>query len=311
MKTTLTQEVIMRYIKTMKLVVVVLLTTAVCFAENYTVSLYFEQPEEALNTLFRTQVFPHPVGDHNGDTYDIYLWDPVIDIEPGIVSFSFTIHADLVIGGTPTHYTYTFDLPLVIPSGELSINGIIAFLEGIPDQINSMDGPQWVKDIIIAEYEGLELMLYPNSLLEDANDAIPGFIDITVTDISFSWEAQTNLLRYTLSVDIDASPPIIIGQWKEDGSFYLFRFHSNVETQILFIGVYSLTGEGEDSNPDVLLIPGEWSDPVSIFWANVIPSGNYRCKVLFGSPYGWFAVCYSFNNRGESGWNNMSIASTL
>lgn len=301
----------MRYIETVKLVVVVLLTTAVCFAENYTVSLYFEQPEEALNTLFRTQAFPHPVGDHNGAAYDIYLWDPVIDIKPGTVSFLFTIHADLIVSGNPQHYTYAFDIPLAIPSGELSVSGIIAFLEGIPAQINSMDGPQWVKDIIIAEYEGLELTVYPNSLLEDANASIPGFIDVEVTDISFSWEALTDLLQYTLSVDITANTPLITGQWQEDGSYYLFRFHPNVETQVLFIGVYNVHGNGEDSDPDMLLTPNVWSDPIRISFGNVIASANYRCKVLFGSPYGWFAVYYSFSNLGQSGWNYMSITSTI
>jgi len=301
----------MRYIETVKLAIVVLLTTVACFAENYTVTLYFEQTEEALTTLFRTQLFPHPLGDYNGDAYDIYLWDPAIDIEPGIVSFLFTIHADLVIGGNPQHYTYAFDIPLAIPSGELSVSGIITFLEGIPGQINSMDGPQWVKDIIIAEYEGLELTVYPNSLLEDANASIPGFIDVTVIDISFSWEALADLLQYTLSVNVDANAPLIIGQWQEDGSYYLFRFHPNVETQVLFIGVYDLVGWGDDNDPGVVLIPDEWSYAVSIYWAISIPNGNYRCKVLFGQPYGWFAVYYSFNNVDQSGWNYMSITSTI
>ena len=281
-------------------------------AENYTVSLYFEQTEEALTTLIKTQVFPHPIGDHNGDGYDIYLWEPNIDIEPNSASFQCTIYADVTVSGNLQHYTYTFDIPLNIPSGELSISGIISILEGIPDQITSMEGPQWVKDIIIAEYEGLELTVYPNSLLEDANASIPGYIDVEVTDISYSWEAMTDLIRYTISVDIDANTPWITGEWQEDGSYYLFHFNSNIETQVLFIGVYTLLGESESNNPELVLNPDEeWSDSISIYWANTIPSGHYRCKVLFGSTYGWFAVYYSFNNASQSGWNDMFITDSI
>ena len=101
----------MEYLKTVKAAVVFFVFTTVCVAENYTVSLYFEQTENALSTLFRTQAFPHPIGDHNGDDYDIYIWNPTIDIEPGYVNFIFTIYADVVINGVPTQYTYPFNIP--------------------------------------------------------------------------------------------------------------------------------------------------------------------------------------------------------
>jgi len=53
---------------------------SISIAETYNLSLYFEQTEEALSTLFRAQVFPHPLGDHDGDDYDIYLCTAVQDV---------------------------------------------------------------------------------------------------------------------------------------------------------------------------------------------------------------------------------------
>ncbi len=305
----------MKHLLPLKAIAIGLILNVICFADNYTISLYFEQTEDALSTLFRTQGFPHPLGNHDGDDYDIYLWNPAIDIEPGTVNFNFTIYADIVIAGTPIQYDYLFNIPLNIPSGELSITGIITFLEGIPAQINGMDGPQWVKDIIIDEYEGLELTVYPNSLLEDANASIPELMDITVGDIAFTWEASTDLLRFSLTVEVVGNSPWINGQWKEitGTARYDVRFNSNVEEEVLFVGIYNiLGGHGETENPGITTTPEVWSNPVGVDWNyNNIPSGQYRCKVLFGSTYGWFAIYYVFSNLGESGWNPMSIYQTL
>jgi hypothetical protein len=294
------------------LILIFLIGTAVQ-AEEYTVSLYFEMTESSLNTLFRTQVYPHPVGVHNGEAYEIMLWDPAIEVVPGEVRFHFTIHANVDVGEDVIQYDYPFIVPLAIPSGTLSVSGIFTFLEGIPDQINAMEGPQWLKDIIIAEYEGLELTVYPNSLLEDANASIPGFIDVTVTDISFTGQALTDLLRFTLSVDVTGNAPDIQGQWEDADDVYRVRFQSNIEIDVLFVGIYSLLGgSGENDEPGLTLNPGVWSDPIGVdLPGNTIASGQYRCKVLFGSPYGWFAVYYVFNNFGETGWNDMSIYLTL
>jgi len=84
----------MIFFKPIKVAAVILIITAACYAENYNVSVYFEQTEEALNTLFRAQAFPHPIGDHNGNDYDIYMWDPTVDLEVGMINFNFTIYAN-------------------------------------------------------------------------------------------------------------------------------------------------------------------------------------------------------------------------
>ncbi len=300
-----------QFIKT-KLIAIGIILISMSFADNYSISIYFEQPEEALNTLLRTEVLPHPIGNHDGNDYDIYVWNPNIDIESNVVNISFTVYANAVIGGTPIQFDYPFILPLNIPEGELSISGIISYLEGIPAQIDSMDGPQWIKDIIIAEYEGLELTVYPNSLLEGCNASIPDFVDLTVNNITFTWEALTDLLQFSLIVDIEGNPPDIDGQWYESNGNYSLRFNSNVSTDVLYIGIYNVWGQSsENENVNISLSPDEWSNGIGMAWGNNIPSGQYRCKVLFGSEYGWFAVYYVFNNLGDSGWNPMVVTQTM
>jgi len=307
----------MRCLSTFKLISIFILITTFSYAENFTISLYFEQTEEALNNLFKAQAFPHPIGDHNGDSFDIYLWEPQIELETGTVRFVFTIRADLIINGTQQHYSTSCDIPLSIPSGELSVSGITTLLEGISDQISSMDGPQWVKDIINSKYEGLELTLYPGSLLEAANASIPGFIDVSVGDIHFIPEVLPDLIRYTLSIDIEGNSPFILGRWSRVSgrTHFDFTFNPNIDTNVLYIGVYTSFGTevNEVEFTDKAINANEWSDTIRINSSNqtIIPLGYYYCKVLFGTSYGWFGVNYGFNNSESIDNGALIIQGTL
>jgi len=307
----------MKHIIPVKAIVVGLILNAICLADNYTISLYFEQTEDALSTLFRTQVFPHPLGNHDGDAYDIYLWNPSIDIEPGVVNFNFEIYVDVVIAGMPIQYNYPFIIPLNIPSGELSITGIITFLEGIPTQINSMDGPQWVKNIIIDEYEGLELTVYPNSLLEAANESIPNFVDVTVNNASYTWEALSDLLQYSISIETIVNPPLITTEvWAgifEDPNddYYSFRFNTNVRNTVIQIVDYICCGNSAYvSYPDRVLIPDV---PETINYQGNFGEGWHNITFYFASDYGWFGIRYFFYGSNNMNWTDLTayISETL
>lgn len=126
---------------------------SIALAGTHTTSISFEQSESALNALAKTQVFPHPIGiyfDGNDEyTYDIYVWNPAIDIEPSTVTFTCTVYADLWLFDEEFHFQYPLSLSLDFPQVDVSITGIITFLEGIPEQIENMDGEEWLKDIIV------------------------------------------------------------------------------------------------------------------------------------------------------------------
>ncbi|GEM_PF-2367397 len=299
----------MKYIKPVQAIAFGLILNAICLADNYTVTLQFEQTEEALSTLFRAQVFPHPLGVHNGDDYDIYLWNPDIDIEPGVVKFNFTIFADVVIGGTPIQYNYPFSLPLNIPAGELSITGIIAFLEGIPAQINSMDGPQWVKDIIIAEYEGLELTVYPNSLLEDANANIPESWDLTVGNFGFTWAAETNLLKFTVFTEIESKPLTINSEYKRGDTWIGIRMNPNVPLTVLGYNIVLIGGTmwTNDRDLNLNLTPNTYEGNAFYidFGTTVGSGGDWRLEVSLGSDYGLWIYTYTFTAEYNY-WSTLS-----
>jgi hypothetical protein len=276
-------------------------------ANEYSVSLYFEQSESALTSLFRAEAFPHPIGYHNGDHYDIYLWEPVIDIEPGVVNFIFTINADVVINGNSYTYQYPFTIPLIIPSVNISVSGVATILNGISDQIDSMEGPQWVKDIIIDEYEGLSITTLPDQVLEDASSSIPDGIDVGVVDFACSFEVIQDKLLYTITLSYDVTAPWFEGWYNEYTDQISFRFKSNVRREIKYFTIYDIAGDPVPgstlSNPGIILTPNEWS---YINLGGDLWPGKYFANVIFCSEYGWTGIVFSFFDNETTIWRQMT-----
>ncbi len=294
-----------------KIALSVMLCTLVT-AESFTVNLSFEQPEDALNTLLSTQVFPNPVGQYNGDDYNIYLWYPTVDIESGSVTFTCTIFADLVIGGVDFQYSYPLSFSLTFPSVDVSTSDITALITGISSQISSMDGPQWVKDIIINTYEGLELTAYPDYLLDVSSDLIPDYLDIEITNIGFSYVANTDVLVFTLYFTMD-SEPISIQCYTRTGDpryyYYRYKVYNNSDYPITLHGYYITTTNGTyityDYNVQQTIAAndnGEFS--IYLGDAGVDLRYTWKLQLYFGTENGeWI---YSYTTGSTSSYTLVS-----
>jgi len=278
-------------------------------SEQYTVNLYFELHEEALSELFKTQVFPHPVGYHGNDQYDIYLWNSSVDIEPGVVDFNFTITADAMINGVQLQYDYPLTIPLNFPQVDVSITGIISLIEGIPALINTMDGHQWIKDIIITEYEALELIVYPNELLEAANEDIPDALDITIGNFGFNWMADLDVLRFTFYTQVVSNRIFVITEAVTGEGEYTnmgIRMIPNVHLTLFGYNIQTLLGRYHtfDYALDMTLTPDAINE-INIDFGEGIETSNYwELELFFGSNYGLWIYSYSFS--GPSNWTTIS-----
>ena len=273
---------------------------SVVFAGTHMISISFEQSESALNALIKTPVFPHPVGiyeDGDGEyEYDIYLWEPEIDIEPNSVTISCTIYADVWFYDEEFHYQYPLLLTLDFPEVDVSITGIISLLEGIPGQIENMDGEEWLKDIIIDEYENLELVAYPNNLLNDVNGSIP--FDITLNTAGFTWSAEDDLLKFSFYVNTTSNPLTIASQYKKSGSESIaIRLMPNVP---LVLRGYKICKQISGENPEwetdlnVALTPDTYSgNSFEVDFGVTIGEANWVCDIYLSSDYGlWIYTCY-------------------
>ncbi len=130
------------------------------------IEMSFEISEVAMSTFIQTQVFPQPEGTYGTDSYKIRISAPRVELHSGSITFKATITGYVTAGSVTIPYAYTVSNSISIPTIDLSIQGIIGVLQGIPDQINSQSGPQWLKDIIINAYTNLNLTVYPQRILD-------------------------------------------------------------------------------------------------------------------------------------------------
>lgn len=281
--------------------------------ETFNITFEFNQSEAALNTLFRAHVFPHPIGVYGDNDYNIYLWEPSVNIESNSVIFNFTVFADITIGSETIQYIFPFSLPLEIPTGELSIQGLITQLEGIPDVINALNGPQWVKDIIITEYEDLELLLYPNSLLEAANENIPENWDININDFGITPSIDGDILTFTLFTEILSNPLTLITQYYAGYANITFQFNPNVPVVIIGYKITSQMGSYAqwDDNLNLSLAANTYAgNSFNINFSPATVPTTLTLQLGIGSGYGVWIYTYQFS-VADGGWHTLGNYNTI
>ncbi|MDR3668382.1 MAG: hypothetical protein P4L35_16180, partial [Ignavibacteriaceae bacterium] len=105
---------------------------------------------------------------------------PVVQLNTNSATVQFTIIANTSIG----NYSFTVQPTFTIPNLDVSLSQITAIIQQFDTIINNRsDIPSWLKPIIIAGYNNLDLTIYPSKLLDYANSMIPNWADIHVTDI--------------------------------------------------------------------------------------------------------------------------------
>lgn len=281
------------------------------------IEMCFEITEVAMSTFIQTQVFPQPEGTYGTDFYKVRISAPRVELHSGSIVFKATITGYVTTGSMTIPYAFTVNNSINIPSFDLSIQGIIGVLQGIPAQINSQSGPQWLKDIIINAYNNLNLTVYPQRILDKINEPIPDDVDINVNDVTCSFAIEEDVMRVTIGVNVLERAPFYSAQaWVETGSGHIhLRFRSNVNTTILKYDVarYNSTPIGSSTNTGINMQPGTWSQTINLQdEAPIANSQVYVVKVVFGSEFGWTAIRYMlYVYYCDTGYGDLTIAETL
>ncbi|MFZ2323579.1 MAG: hypothetical protein WAV89_07780 [Ignavibacteriaceae bacterium] len=209
--------------------------------QNRTISMDVDVTSTAINRFIAAQTFPTLTGSASGYTYTISITKPIIQLNINSASVQFTINAITSAG----NFSFNVQPTIIIPPLNVSVSQIMATLEGFDDLINaSLDIPSWLKPIIIAGYNNLNLIIYPSKLIDYANTAVPDFINVQVIDIGISFAVLPNLLRFTLSAVVHGEPPVMQCEWMIPTAHQIsIRFKSNVGTKVKQVRIWNSLSE--------------------------------------------------------------------
>ena len=245
----------------------------------------------AINRFISAQTFPTLNGTIREYTYSITITKPIVQLNTNSASVQFIIQANTNVG----NFTFNVQPIITIPNLSVSTAQIIAVLQGFDDLINSRsDIPEWLKPIIINGYNSLNLVAYPSKLIDYANESVPDFMDVQVTDISLSLIVAPGLLKFTLAATAHGTPPLFQIQWMLPQAHHLsFRFKGSVATTVNKVTIYDNNGYQmyRNENLNYPIIKGGISDQIDI--SNTVSGNKYYVSVLYISTHGEYRRLYA------------------
>lgn len=187
-----------------------------------------------------------------GISYTIDLSLPQVDFQ----SNTATVNLQFDVVSSVGNYGLNVDVPISIQPLSVSVNQIIAVLNNFPSVLQSVSGqfgvPTSIQNIIIAEYQNLELEMYPQSLLDSVND-VPFIAQrgLSISDLGLSVQFIPDHIKLTLSSDVVSdTPAILFGA--DCNKLYI---QSNIEAVLVDMFVYTINGQrlynGENLNIDI------------------------------------------------------------
>jgi len=298
-------------------------------ADERTISINVEITQTAVNRFIAGQNFPTPTVSVGATTYTLSIARPesgefpTVTFANGSATLQFTLKVTTQSGATA--YSIPVSLSIAVPTGTLSTSNVTAFLQGFNAFIDAQNLPQEIKNAAKAAYNNLGLTMYPTALLNNANNAVPSYLDIVVNSIGISSQGANNgKLTLGLQVKATGNAPDFLGERRgytvstSSGAArrLQLRFKSNVATMVKELLV-TRAGTGQVLfNSTSLAVPvpkGGYSNASAIdFWG--LFGGTVPClaKVLFISDFGQYSIEYSFNmTDSNDNWAQMGVINRL
>ncbi|NLT52279.1 MAG: hypothetical protein GXX85_15350 [Ignavibacteria bacterium] len=182
------------------------------FCGNHTISTSFEVSEAAINSYLQKQYtmadFPRNFT-VSGTNYQVFLSLPEIILTSGNAKLKMTFD---VKNGSTLLYHFVIQPSVNIPNSQISLSEINAFITNLQQSLDAVTPilPQWVKTNIISKYNLIGWLTYPSKLLDEFNDnwfAQQG-LAIEIIDISMGINIIQDRIKFNVSVDLSAHPPV-------------------------------------------------------------------------------------------------------
>lgn len=265
--------------------------------------------ELGINRFIATQSFPPLTGTFPGTniTYTVSISRPYVTLRQNSFRANFTIY---VTTSENNNYVIPVNPNLRLDPQFVTLSEIKAFLENFPALIQALSIPQMIKDMIIERYNSLNLVIYPNKILEAANQLVPSYFNIVITDIGGGYQILDRKLRLNFSVTVNSEPPhFIVQRNTSNDGIVRFRILSNIRTKLFKVHIGDANGPGEEVEftYDEWIDKNIWSREINT--GHFIAPGTYYFRIIFKSDFGEYGRQYQLTRASD--WWGMALTGSL
>lgn len=254
-------------------------------AGDHSFSVNIELTQTAINRALAQQYdlsnFPRVVSGNVptlGITYTIYLSRPFIDLLPNSIGINMSIRVESNVGnfdGLNVNPTIT------IPQSSISTSQVTAYLLDLPDKINSLNIPDWLKTVLVSTYNSYEPWLYPSKLLNQISSPFLNQRRVNVNNITLGWSVNPEKLILTITTDVNSQlPNFSIALDIIDGNAYpdLALILSNIEVTVAEVILINGGVVRWHGYPNVVCLKGQ---SISINMGDIVLSPSYTIRVIY------------------------------
>ena len=195
-------------------------------AGNYTVSTTIEITAAAINRYLNTEYDSWEIPQYesvtfNGVNYELTLCLPQIILTPGNAKLQMEFD---VYAGAAHLYHFIVDPSVDIPSGQITLSQVQAFLTNLPALLDSVQQiPQWVRDTLTHYYNSIGITMYPSKLIDTVNTnwLAQRSINVVPPYFALGWQVGSGVIDLTVSTYLDGEIPYFSAYLSYDSGLHL------------------------------------------------------------------------------------------
>ncbi|MBI1939225.1 MAG: hypothetical protein HYS25_14040 [Ignavibacteriales bacterium] len=181
------------------------------FAGEHSFSVNFELTQTAINRALAQQYdqlnFPRVVSGtvpSLGITYTFYLSRPFIDLQSGSFRINMPIRVESNVGN---FNGLNINPTISISQASISTEQVKAFLLDLPDKVNMLNIPDWLKTALVSTYNSYEPWLYPSKMLNQISSPFLNQRRVNISNVTLGWSINLDKLLFTITTTVDSYLP--------------------------------------------------------------------------------------------------------
>jgi len=163
----------------------------------------------------------------------------------------------------------------------LSTTQVTAFLLDLPDKVNSLSIPGWLKTVLVSTYNSYEPWLYPSKLLKQISSPFLNQRRVNINNITLGWSVSTDKLTFRITTSVNSNLPQLWAALdiRSNSNPDYTRILSNIEVTVTEVIIEAGGYIRWHGYPNVTCPKGQ---AISIYMGNdIFLSSTYIMKIIY------------------------------